>query len=175
MARILIIYSTTDGHTQAICRRLRQTIEARAHDVALLAVEQWRQADLAAFDKIVVGASIRYGRHSRRVVDFVERNRALLDARPNAFFSVNIVARKPDKNRPDNNPYLRKFLGTIAWRPKQLAVFAGKLDYPAYRWFDRLTIRLIMWLTKGPTDPATVIDYTNWQQVTAFGERIAAM
>lgn len=175
MARILLLYSTTDGHTLKICGRLQQVIERQGHAVTLVAIDTAAGVDLPAFDAIVIGASIRYGHHGKTVVDFIERHTALLDSKPNAFFSVNIVARKPNKNQPDTNPYLRKFLRRIRWRPKLLAVFAGKLDYPRYRFFDRWMIRLIMWMTKGPTDPTAVIEFTDWMQVEAFGRRIAAV
>jgi len=175
MARILLLYSTTDGHTLKICGRLQQVIEQQGHAVTLVAVDDAAAVDLPAFDAIVIGASIRYGHHGKAVVDFIQRHGALLDSKPNAFFSVNIVARKPNKNQPDTNPYLRKFLGRIRWHPKMLAVFAGKLDYPRYRFFDRWMIRLIMWMTKGPTDPTAVIEFTDWAQVEAFGRRIAAV
>jgi menaquinone-dependent protoporphyrinogen oxidase len=36
-------------------------------------------------------------------------------------------------------------------------------------------IRLIMWMTKGPTDPSTVIEFTDWQKVDAFGQLISEM
>lgn len=175
MNKILIVYSTTDGHTLTICQVLKQVIEGHGHAVTLTAVSDADRFDLAGFDKIVIGASIRYGRHSRQVFDFIGRHQALLDARPNAFFSVNIVARKPDKNRPETNPYLRQFLRRIAWRPRQLAVFAGKLDYPRYRFFDRLMIRFIMLLTHGPTDPRAVVEFTDWRQVEAFAHTLADM
>jgi menaquinone-dependent protoporphyrinogen oxidase len=175
MARILLLYSTTDGHTLRICDRLRQVIEQQGHAVTLVSVNDSAQVDLPAFDSVVIGASIRYGHHNRTVVDFIERSAPLLDSKPNAFFSVNIVARKPNKNQPDTNPYMRKFLARISWRPKMLAVFAGKLDYPRYRFFDRWMIRLIMWMTQGPTDPTAVIEFTDWAQVEAFGRRIAQL
>ena len=175
MARILILFSSTDGHTIKICDRLKQVIERNAHQVTTASVKDFHHADLAAFDKIVVGASIRYGKHSKLVFDFINSNLELLDSKSNAFFSVNIVARKPEKNRPETNPYMRKFLRQIAWRPKELAVFAGKLDYPKYGFFDRLMIRFIMLITKGPTDPATVVEFTDWQQVEAFGLRVSEM
>lgn len=175
MDNILILYSTTDGHTLKICRRLQQVAEQQGHGVALVSIDDAEQVRLQDFDTIVIGASIRYGRHGKRVLDFVNRHAQLLDSKANAFFSVNIVARKPSKNQPDTNPYLRKFLKQIAWRPKALAVFAGKLDYPRYGFFDRLMIRFIMLLTKGPTDPATVVEFTDWQQVEAFGRRIVAL
>lgn len=175
MANILILFSTTDGHTLKICGRLRQVIEQRGHQVTLLAIDDAGQVDLQAFDTIVIGASIRYGKHSRQVSDFIQRNTPLLESKANAFFSVNIVARKPNKNQPDTNPYLRKFLGHIAWRPQVLAVFAGKLDYPRYHFFDRMMIRFIMWMTHGPTDPTAVIEFTDWQQVDDFGRRIGEL
>jgi menaquinone-dependent protoporphyrinogen oxidase len=175
MARILILYSTTDGHTIKICSRLQQVLERDGHQLALISIDDAAQLDLRDFDTIVIGASIRYGKHGKRVLDFVNRHVRLLDSKANAFFSVNIVARKPDKNQPDTNPYVRKFLRQVAWRPKALAVFAGKLDYPRYRFFDRLIIRFIMLLTRGPTDPSAVIEFTDWQQVEAFARRISAL
>ncbi|MCX7148195.1 MAG: menaquinone-dependent protoporphyrinogen IX dehydrogenase [Rhodocyclales bacterium] len=175
MARILIVFSSTDGHTIKICDRLQQVIERNAHQVTVVSVKDVRQTDLLAFDKIVIGASIRYGKHSKLIVDFIGRNLPLLDSKSNAFFSVNIVARKPEKNRPETNPYMRKFLRQIAWRPKKLAVFAGKLDYPRYSSFDRFMIRFIMLMTKGPTDPGTVVEFTDWQQVEAFGQLVSEM
>jgi menaquinone-dependent protoporphyrinogen oxidase len=54
-------------------------------------------------------------------------------------------------------------------------VFAGKLDYPRDGFFDRFMIRLIMRMTQGPTDPTAVIDFTDWQQVEAFGQRLSSM
>jgi menaquinone-dependent protoporphyrinogen oxidase len=36
-------------------------------------------------------------------------------------------------------------------------------------------IRFIMWLTKGPTDPATVVEFTDWARVDAFARRVAVM
>lgn len=175
MARILILFSTTDGHTVKICQRLQDRIEQDGHQATLVSIADPSLPELEAFDKIVIGASIRYGRHDKRVFDFIERNQPLLEARPNAFFSVNIVARKPEKSDPETNPYLRKFLRQIAWRPQKLAVFAGKLDYPKYRPFDRFMIRLIMLMTKGPTDPATVVEFTDWKKVEAFGRILSKM
>ena len=175
MARILILYSSTDGHTVRICNRLQLVIEQQAHQVTLVSVKDVPQVDLRPFDKIVIGASIRYGRHSPLIVDFIRSNVQLLDGKSSAFFSVNIVARKAEKNRPDTNPYMRKFLKQVSWRPGELAVFAGKIDYPRYGFFDRTAIRLIMLMTKGPTDPKAVVEFTDWQEVEAFGRLISEM
>lgn len=172
MSRIAIVYSSIDGQTLKICQRLEQVLTGCDHAVTLIAVADVGTVDLPAFDRIVIGASIRYGKHSRSIRDFVERHRPLLERKAGAFFSVNIVARKPGKNTPESNPYLRKFLARTSWQPGLLAVFAGKLDYPRYGFFDRQMIRLIMLLTGGPTDPTTVVEFTDWQAVDDFGRRL---
>jgi menaquinone-dependent protoporphyrinogen oxidase len=175
MARIIIIYSTTDGHTLEICQCLQQVVEKQNNQVALVSISDTSAIDLSSFDKIVIGASIRYGKHNVKVYDFIKINSQILDTKPNAFFSVNVVARKPEKCTPATNPYLIKFLRQISWKPRYLAVFAGKIDYKRYRFFDRFMIRFIMWMTKGPTDPNTNIDFTDWNQVKDFGRIISEM
>jgi len=173
MSHILILYSTTDGHTIRICERLRSVIEALGPRVTVKALAEGTAEDLSRCDAVVLGASIRYGKHKPEVGEFIARHQAALEAKPNAFFSVNVVARKPGKDRPEANPYLLKFLRGIAWKPQRLAVFAGKIDYPSYGALDRTMIRFIMWMTKGPTDPTAVIEFTNWGQVETFGAEIA--
>ncbi|MDH3351507.1 MAG: menaquinone-dependent protoporphyrinogen IX dehydrogenase [Gammaproteobacteria bacterium] len=175
MANILITYSTTDGHTRSICERLTQLVEEYDHSVVLSWMSDDPDIDLEPFDKIVIGASIRYGKHQPQVFEFIRKNQSVLERKLNAFFSVNVVARKPDKNQPETNPYLQKFLKQISWQPQNLAVFAGKIDYPRYGFIDRQMIRLIMWITKGPTDPTTTIEFTDWSKVEDFGRTIAKM
>jgi menaquinone-dependent protoporphyrinogen oxidase len=61
-----------------------------------------------------------------------------------------------------------KFFKTIDWKPTFVEVFAGKLDYKKYSFFDRKMIQLIMWMTKGPTNTEAEIEYTNWEKVNDF-------
>ncbi len=175
MSSVLLAYSTTDGHTPRICERLRQVLQQHGRAATVVPLSKAEGLDLAAFGTIVVGASIRYGKHQPEVSQFIARHQTLLESKSNAFFTVNIVARKPNKNRPENNPYLIKFLRTISWKPKLLGVFAGKLDYPRYRFIDRQMIRFIMLITKGPTDPSVVVEFTDWNEVENFGRRVAEM
>lgn len=175
MSSILLAYSTTDGHTPTICERLKQFLAHQGHVATVLPLAQAEAMDLEPFDKIVLGASIRYGKHQPQVAQFIARHQALLERKPSAFFTVNIVARKPEKNTPQTNPYLLKFLRQISWQPKLCAVFAGKLDYPRYRFFDRQMIRFIMLMTHGPTDPSAIIEFTDWQKVQAFSVQLTEL
>ena len=175
MSQILFIYSTTDGHTLKICQTMGPIVEMRDHQVEIISIDNVSIENMNSSDKIIIGASIRYGKHNKNVYDFIERYLEILKTKPGAFFTVNVTARKPDKNRPENNPYMIKFLDQIPWQPDRLAVFAGKIDYQKYGWFDRFMIRLIMYITKGPTDLNTVAEFTNWQDVEAFANTVSEM
>jgi len=172
--RLLIVYSTIDGHTLEICERIAAIARATGHEVELAEVESASAEQLEACDRVVIGASIRYGHHRPAVKAFIDRHQAALEVRPNAFFSVNAVGRKPHKRQADTNPYVRKFLGQLRWKPQQVEVFGGKIEYPRYGFFDRNMIRLIMWITGGPTDPRSVTDFTDWTQVEAFAHQLLA-
>jgi menaquinone-dependent protoporphyrinogen oxidase len=56
-----------------------------------------------------------------------------------------------------------------------VAVFAGKIDYQKYNFLDRWMIRLIMYITKGPTNLKAVAEFTNWEQVEQFGRDVSEM
>ncbi|BDQ64206.1 menaquinone-dependent protoporphyrinogen IX dehydrogenase [Shewanella xiamenensis] len=171
----LIIYSTIDGQTLEICRKIKTLAEQAGEQVSLVTLEQAEALSLVDFDKVLIGASIRYGKHRPELYQFVNRNHAVLSAKINGFFTVNVVARKPLKNTPETNPYMQKFLKLSLWQPQQLAVFAGKIDYPKYGLFDRTMIRFIMWMTKGPTDLKGTFEFTDWGKVEAFGTHFSKL
>lgn len=175
MAKVLFLYSTTDGHTIEICNRMKAVIEADGDSVEIRNLAETPSLEGLSFEKIVIGASIRYGKHQKVVNEFIARNQAALESSTNALFSVNVVARKPEKNTPETNPYLQKFLRKIDWQPQHLGVFAGKIDYPSLGPFDRTMIRFILWMGKGPTDPTQVVEFTDWDRVDEFGRLIASL
>ncbi|HZW59835.1 MAG TPA: menaquinone-dependent protoporphyrinogen IX dehydrogenase [Woeseiaceae bacterium] len=170
--RILFLYSTVDGHTREICEHLQRIVLESGHRSSLVELQAGVRADLRSPDCIVIGASVRYGRHRPEVARFVEEHLAVLESKPAAFFSVNAVARKPDRRTPESNPYVQKFLASIRWRPDIVRIFGGKIDYSRYGFLDKTMIRLIMWMTHGPTDPKAVVDFTDWGDVDAFGREL---
>ena len=170
-AKTGIIYSSVDGQTLKICNKLREGLLQNNQNVELFSITDFNE-DVTNYDKLIIGASIRYGVHNKEIIDFINTNKKQLDSIKTAFFSVNLVARKPEKNTPDTNPYVIKFFKSIDWTPTVVEVFAGKLDYKKYPFYDRLMIQFIMWMTKGPTDTNTEIEYTNWDKVSAFGTQL---
>jgi len=175
MPQIGFLYSTVDGHTIEICERLAQVVEEGGFTATLLELKPASKLDLDSFDQIVIGASIRYGKHRPEVVQFIEDNIKALESKHGAFFSVNAVARKSEKKQPDTNPYVRKFFKKTSWQPAAIGIFGGKINYSMYRFWDRTMIRFMMWMTKGPTALDSNVDFTNWDEVDAFGRAICKL
>lgn len=165
--KTLILYSTRDGQT----KKIAEFIAARLNGDVLLHSIADSPLDLAQFDNIIIGASIRYGHFDRRLYKTIEKSTALLNAKYSAFFGVNLTARKVGKDSPETNVYVRKFLQKISWKPNLVDVFAGALLYPRYSHFDRMMIRFIMKVTGGETDPTKEIEYTDWRKVTDFVQK----
>jgi menaquinone-dependent protoporphyrinogen oxidase len=171
---VLFAYSSVYGQSRRICERLQARLAALGHTCDVVPIDAGSVTP-AAYEAFVIGASIRHGKHSPAVMEFIHKHRAALDSKPGAFFSVSLVARKPAKNTAETNPYARAFLARSPWKPKLAAVFGGVLDYQRYSPFDRYVIRLIMAINKGPTDLRTAHEFTDWVDVDRFAGRIAAL
>ena len=172
MTNTLIIYSSTDGHTKTICKRLTNFLKNR-DEIKVISLDDAKEFELSEFTKIIIGASIRYGRHSKELYKFINSNKDILNQKQSVFFSVNVVARKPEKSIPETNPYIKKFLKISSWKPKKIGVFAGKVDYPNYGLFDKYIIKLIMFITNGPTDTSQSYEFTDWSKVDEFAKELS--
>ncbi|HEY0211786.1 menaquinone-dependent protoporphyrinogen IX dehydrogenase [Acerihabitans sp.] len=171
----LILYSTRDGQTLKIARYIAECLAADNQACDVIDLGQVGQCELERYDRVLIGAAIRYGRFAAELHDFIKQHLDWLNRLPSAFFAVNLTARKADKRTPQTNAYTRKFLAATPWRPDSCAVFAGALRYPRYRWFDRVMIQLIMRMTGGETDSSKEIEYTDWQQVDDFARDFAGL
>lgn len=165
--RTVILYLTRDGQTQKIATRMANQIP-QCELISLREQTIVDQLDLNQFDQIIIGASIRYGHFDPLLEKFIAQHYQQLNQKRSAFFSVNLTARKANRNTPQTNTYTRKLLARIAWKPQFVEVFAGALFYPRYTWFDRTMIRFIMKITKGDTDISKEYEYTDWESVDRF-------
>lgn len=172
--KALVLFSSRDGQTREIASYIANLLKQdRECDVVNL--HHVGDIDWTQYDRVLIGASIRYGHFQPQVAKFVKTHTQLLQERVGGFFSVNLTARKAEKRTPQTNVYTRKFLLHSPWEPDCCAVFAGALRYPRYGFFDRIMIQLIMRMTGGETDTHKEVEYTDWQQVARFAHEFAAL
>ena len=163
-SKLLILYSTVDGHTKNICEYIYKNLKGRKK-ISISSIEDSAGIKLDDYDEIVMGASVRYGYHRKNVYEFVQNNISELNKLKTAFFSLNLTARKPEKSTPETNPYIIKFLKKVNWNPTTKEVFAGRLDYPSLDTLNKLAILFIMFITNGPKDTSKTYELTDWKKV----------
>ena len=145
MARILIVYGTTEGQTRKITQRIAAELEKLGHSVeARDSTTIAEPLAEGAFDAVMVGASVHEGRHQAAVRHFVSANLGVLERLPTAFFSVSLVAASPDpEDRKDAETLIGAFCESTGWRPTLTHSIAGALRYTEYDFFKRWILKLI--------------------------------
>lgn len=171
MSKALFLYSTSEGQTKKILLYIEKELPDYQCDIVNL--NEVTDVDFNQYDKVMIGASIRYGKLNKKLYQFIHSNLAQLKHAKVAFFCVNLTARKEDqgKDTPEGSVYIKTFLKKSPWQPEMIGVFAGALYYPRYRWFDKMMIRFIMTMTGGETDTTKEVEYTNWKKVALFAEK----
>ena len=180
MAKIALFFISHDGQTEKIATILSGHLQALGQEISQIDLASHLDLsrlapEVDAADLVIVLAAIRYGCHLKPAERFLKHFKDRLQEKPLAMLSVNLTARKPHKRVIENSVYLRKWVERHPLSPVLVRAIAGKLDYPRYRAFDRFMIRLIMRMTKGPTDPTVTIEFTDWGQVKELAEEIAAL
>lgn len=174
MEKVLLLHSSCEGQTIKILKHIEQDLgeqyQCEYADVHLVS-----DIDLRIYDRVLIGASVRYGHLNKKLYQFIGQNLQQLQQANVAFFCVNLTARKEGKDTPATSAYIKKFLLKSPWHPKMMAVFAGALRYPRYNFFDRTMIKLIMKLTDGETDTTKEIEYTDWQKVSDFSQQFKSL
>ena len=165
--KVIIIFSSKHGLTEKISLKVYNSLK-HVCNVDIFSIFAFENVNIVNYDVIILGSSIYYGKHNKRISKLVEENLTVLKRKKSFFFSVNVVARKKNKSTADSNPYLIKFFKQTNWSPDFAFVFAGQVNYPVYSFLNKIIIRFIMFVTKGPTDLAKCHDFTNWSKVNTF-------
>ncbi|MEZ8101765.1 menaquinone-dependent protoporphyrinogen IX dehydrogenase [Vibrio bivalvicida] len=175
MAKALFLYSSREGQTKKIFNYIQKQMQG--FDCELLDLHRIETVDFSRYERVLIGASIRYGHLNKKLYQFIDRNLVGLQQSKAAFFCVNLTARKEDqgKDTPEGSAYIRTFLKKSPWQPELIGVFAGALYYPRYGWFDRTMIKFIMSMTGGETDTSKEVEYTNWEKVALFANKFKNM
>jgi menaquinone-dependent protoporphyrinogen oxidase len=169
MTKILIAYGTTEGQTAQIADRLADVIRKRGVEAEALDLKRSKDVSLDGYDAVIVGGSIHMGKHQEDVADFVRKNRAVLERRPSAFFSVSLAAHGDMANA---EAYVENFEQQTGWHPTKVGLFSGALLYRKYGLLKRYMMKRIVRDKPGGVSTDTSRDhvYTDWDQVKRFAE-----
>ncbi|WP_284014635.1 flavodoxin domain-containing protein [Halobaculum litoreum] len=175
MSSILVAYATGEGQTAAVADRVGTVVGGRGHDVDVVDLGGDAAPGVVSYDAVIVGSSVHYGRHGKRVRRFVRDNRAALAARPTAFFQLSLAsAEGSDDAVAEAAGYVEAFLEAVDWHPDRVAQFGGALRYSKYGFLRRLVMRRMVGDSFPEADPAGDTEFTDWDEVEAFANDVAA-
>ena len=171
MARILVLYGTSEGQTRKIASFVAEELRDRAHTVDLVAAsefEDWPSPD--GYDGVIVGASVHSGQHQAAVRTVVADHRSVLNRGPSAFFSVSLAVLDDDHHK-EAERYVGDFLDETGWTPDEVETVAGALRYTKYGFVKRFIMKQISKRSGRPTDTSRDFEFTDWEQVRRFVDR----
>jgi menaquinone-dependent protoporphyrinogen oxidase len=169
MAKVFIPYGTTEGQTAKIAEYIADVIRHHGHESEPVDIKQSPDRVPEGYDGVIVGASIHMGKHDKRVVEFVQKNRDTLERLPSAFFSVSLAAHGDTE---EAEGYVEQLEEETAWRPAKVGLFGGALPYTHYGFVKRHMMKRIAQDKPGNlgTDTSRDYVYTEWDGVTRFAE-----
>lgn len=171
MNRILILYGTKEGQTGRIAESLKDQFQSSGHETDVINAKKLPQSfSLDGYKGVLIGSSVHMGLYSSAVRQFIRQNKSELEELPSAFFSVSLSdASSTSEERAQLDPYINKYLDKCGWHPATIGRFGGSLAYTKYGFFTRFLMKKIGQSKGQSTDTSKDYEYTNWDQVKAFG------
>ena len=84
--KTVILYSSVDGQTLKICNKLREIYQQNNEKAELISIDDFTK-DVTHYDRLIIGASIRYGVHNKKIIDFINTNKKQL-GRPTTALAI---------------------------------------------------------------------------------------
>lgn len=173
-----MLYATREGQTAKVAKRIAERLAALGADVERISAadsDSVRGIDLSRFDLLVFGASMHAGGLERELVDFINGHDAEIAGKTTSFFVVLLSAATKDPElrsrwladaRQKMNEQLR-----IEFSDAEM--IAGALAYSKYGLLLKWTMKRIAKRAGEETDTSRDYEYTDWQQVDRYAERLA--
>lgn len=171
--KLLIVYGTTEGQTRKICQFLKEEAEKLHHEVSLCDATEHPFTPSTNFDSIIVAASVHMHKYQSAIKHYVKDHKQMLNKIPSAFLSVSLTAASDDQaSWKELEALTEEFLEHTGWKPRHVAQIAGALRYSQYDFFKKFIMRLIAKKEGGNTDTSHDYEYTDWDKLKAFLDKI---
>ncbi|HUL50479.1 MAG TPA: flavodoxin domain-containing protein [Gemmatimonadales bacterium] len=175
MPRVLIVYGTTDGHTQKIAEAVADTFAAEQWEATAVNARH-ASPDLApeTYDRVVIAGSVRGGRYQHALRRWVRRHAGALNHAHTAFLSVCLaVLEQRAEVQQRLHAIMERFFDETGWRPSVSKIVAGALPYTRYGWLTKRIMKHLVAKAGGDTDTSRDYVYTDWEDLRRFTLRFA--
>lgn len=171
MAKVLIPHGTTEGQTAKIAEVITDVIRDLGHEAEAVDITSLADTVPDGYG-VVIGASIRMGKHDKHVVESAHKIHDTLDRLPSASSPS---ASPANGDIQEAEGYVDQFEEETGWRPDEIALFGGALLYTHYGFIKRHMMKKIARDKPGHLglDMSRDYVYTEWDAVKRFAEHFA--
>ncbi|MCS7056697.1 MAG: flavodoxin domain-containing protein [Thermoflexales bacterium] len=161
--KVLVAYASKYGSTTEIAERIGQVLARAGLDVDVLPAEQ--TGEIEHYRAVIVGSGVYAGHWLKPAVAFLEANRAALARRPVWLFSSGPTGEGDPVEILDGwrFPHDQRAIADHI-KPRDIAVFHGKIDPDALHLGDKLIVKAVK---------AKTGDYRDWRAIEAWADNIA--
>lgn len=169
MARILVLYGTSAGHTEKVSTIIANTLTELGCDVDVFQAGTVDPA-ITHYDGIIVAASIHGGRFQSAVVDAIRGHAAEIAAKPNALVQVCLSVLKTDDPAAiaGLDAMIRHLADDSGWNPATVKRVAGAMPYTKFNLLTRWVVKQLIGKSSGLADTSRDYVTTDWDDVKAF-------
>lgn len=154
--KLLIVYASKYGQTEKIARRIAQTASVES---TVVPVSKAGSMPLQDFDLLIVASAVYFGRHNRKIEEFVKQNLQLITAMQAAFVSV---------SGSRDEALVHDFARRTGWVPEIYTLVGGAEPYTKYGFFTRMIMRSIARKHGREVDVHRDYELTDWDAVDRF-------
>lgn len=174
MKNVLIIYATREGQTEKVATTLASDLSSLGATVTIYNAKDPFHLDLNQFNLLIFGASMHAGGIEQELINFIENHQNAIEQTPNAFFLVLLSAATKDKQLREKSlaDALRKMKEQIKIEFNQVEMIAGALKYSKYSLPLKWIMKRIAKQAGEGTNTSQDYEYTDWNQVKKFAERL---
>ena len=170
--RVLVLFGTSEGHTEKIAHFLSDRFSGQGHQVAMADARDLPvDLDPVSHDLVIIAARVHAGSYPRAVLGFVRRHREALQMMPTAFISVSMAAachRPGDAEREAQ--YVAQFIAKTGWTPRHIHHAAGARLYTKHSALTRWILGIV---DRHRYDTSCDHEFTDWGKLADGANKLA--
>ena len=172
--KILILYSTVEGHTRKIARFMEGILQKEGHQVTL--IDAKTALDPNAYDAVLIGSSIHIGQYNNPVRKYIKNHVGAIRQMPNAFFTVCLgTASDHVEGHEEAARTAEKFFTENRWEPQMHMQVPGALKYTQYGFLKKFVLKRVAKKEGLSTDTTRDHEFTDWDAVRGFVKSFSKM
>ncbi len=175
--KVLVLYATRQGQTRKIAQAIASHLQAAGANVDVVDAaheDLVATLDLQKYQRLVFGASMHAGGLEKELVDWLNQHKVSVETRPRFLFVVTLSAATKDAALREQwlADAHKKIQSQLTVNFAQVDMFAGALTYSRYSLPVRWLMRRIAQQAGGDTDTHKDYEYTDWDEVERFANKV---